>query len=223
MCGRTSLFHPQPEVEERFDAQFAFDYEPRYNVAPGSDMAAVPITAPDTLDAFRWGLVPHWADTPDDGPRPINARIETLAEKPAFRDPFRERRCLVPSSGYYEWQGDRGRSRPYRIHPADDEPFAFAGVWDRWESNGESIRSIAIVTCEARPPVDDVHDRMPVILDRGAEADWLAADLEVAREALEPTTDGLELYAVNEAVNDPANDSAVVIEPDRQEGLEAFE
>jgi putative SOS response-associated peptidase YedK len=221
MCGRTSLFHPKPEVEERFDAQFAFDYEPRYNIAPASDLAVITNDAPGTIDAFHWGFVPHWADDPADGPRPINARVETAAETPTFRDAVRSKRCLVPSSGFYEWQGDRGGRTPYRIHPADDGLFAFAGLWDRWNADGEAIASVAILTCDAAPFMDDIHDRMPVILDPEQEARWLAGEWE-APDALAPRTDGIATYRVSTAVNDPANDRPGVVAESDQSGLGAF-
>lgn len=143
MCGRFSLFAPREDVEERFDAVFQYPYERRYNAAPGQSLPVITDEAPDEIRAFEWGLVPTWAD--DDGHAPINARAETAADKPSFRDSFAGRgdsvtereaeaagRCLVLADGFYEWaEADDGK-RPYRIARTDDEPFALAGLWTRW-------------------------------------------------------------------------------------------
>ncbi|HKJ60207.1 MAG TPA: SOS response-associated peptidase, partial [Halobacteriales archaeon] len=115
MCGRFSLFVPPGILEERFDAEVGASYVPRYNVAPRDDVAAIRNDDQETIDALSWGLVPDWVDDPDDFPRPINARAETVAEKPSFRDAFAERRCLVLADGFYEWTGRRGSKQPYRI------------------------------------------------------------------------------------------------------------
>lgn len=137
MCGRTSLFAPQPAIERRFDATFETDYRPRYNVAPGDDLVVVHDASPDTLTRDEWGFVPAWADRPGDGPRPINARAETVRENDLFGPAFESRRALVVVDGYYEWRGKREGTHPYRIAREDGEPFAMAGVWSRWEGADE--------------------------------------------------------------------------------------
>ena len=242
MCGRFSLFVPPSVLEERFDAEAARPLVPRYNVAPRDDLAAIRNDEPGTIDALEWGLLPSWVDDPDDFPRPINARAETVAEKPSFRDAFAERRCLVLADGFYEWKGERGAKQPYRIARPDDEPFAFAGLWERWGSGGGvgngggaggggearggdgsgsgngdtgSTRTATIVTTEANGTVAGVHDRMPAILEPDEERRWLSADdPEELRTLLDPyPDDGLVAYPVSKAVNDPANDSPDVIEP----------
>ena len=234
MCGRFSLFVPPSVLEERFDAAASRPIVPRYNVAPRDDVAAIRNDDPGTIDALGWGLVPSWVDDPDDYPRPINARAETVAEKPSFRDAFAERRCLVLADGFYEWKGDRGAKQPYRITRPDDEPFAFAGLWETWGANGGDskgdggpLRTVTIVTTDANDTVGAIHDRMPVILEPDEERRWLAdADPEELHSMLDPYPDGgLETYPVSKAVNDPVNDSPDVVEPvdiGEQSGLGDF-
>ena len=214
MCGRTSLFVPQSVLEERFDATAVEPIAPRYNVAPGDDLAAIQNDAADEIDRLEWGLIPSWVDDPDDSPRPINARAETVAEKPMFREAFEKRRCLVLADGFYEWTGRRGSKQPYRIERRDDQPFAFAGLWETWDGP-EGVRETAtIVTTEANETVADVHDRMPVILDQTDEQTWLTATDEARLQSVldpYPAAD-LRAYPVSKRVNDPANDSPDVIE-----------
>lgn len=224
MCGRFSLFVPPSVLEERFDAEAAEPLVPRYNVAPGDDVAAIRNADPGSIDSLEWGLLPSWVDDPDDFHRPINARAETLGEKPSFRDAFDERRCLVPADGFYEWKGGRGAKQPYRIARRDGEPFAFAGLWETWGANGDgtggggtdgsSRRTVTIVTTDANETVGAIHDRMPVILEPAEKQRWLSAsDPDDLRSLLDPyPDDGLEAYPVSKAVNDSANDSPDVVE-----------
>ncbi|MFC4552527.1 MULTISPECIES: SOS response-associated peptidase [Halorussus] len=214
MCGRTSLFVPQSVLEERFDATAVESITPRYNVAPGDDLATVRNDVVDEIDQFEWGLIPSWVDDPDDSPRPINARAETVVEKPMFREAFEQRRCLVLADGFYEWKGRRGSKQPYRITRRDDQPFAFAGLWETWEGPDGVRETATIVTTEANETVADVHDRMPVILDRADERTWLTATDETRLQSvLDPyPDDDLRAYPVSKRVNDPANDSPDIIE-----------
>lgn len=205
MCGRLTLFTPQAALEERFDATASEPIEPRYNVAPRDDLAAIRNDAPDAIDALEWGLLPAWADDPDDAPRPINARAETVAEKPTFREAFRERRCLVLADGFYEWAGARGSKQPHRVALPGDEPFAMAGLWERWSSNGTTLETATVITTEPNAEVRPLHDRMAVVLEPGEEDAWLAGDDPGA--LLDPYPDGeLRAYPVSTAVNDPSND-----------------
>lgn len=226
MCGRTSLYAALPRLEERFDAEAALDYRPRYNVAPSQDLATITNADEDTITAQNWGLLPPWADGPTDGPRPINARAETVAEKPTFRDALAERRCLVLADGFYEWRGERGHKQPYRIHLAGDEPFAFAGLWNRWEASGDSLETVTIVTTEANDVVAPIHHRMPVILERDAEREWLRADVDQALDLLDPYAGSdLQAYPISTRVNDASfDDPEVLVEVAAQEqsGLEEF-
>jgi putative SOS response-associated peptidase YedK len=228
MCGRNSLFTPLPELEERFDAEATFDYAPRYNVAPREDLAVVRNADTDAIDALEWGLLPSWVDEPSDAPRPINARAETAAEKPTFREACRERRCLVLSSGFYEWQERAGAAKqPYRIYLEGDTPFAFAGLWDRWEGDGTTIETVTILTTEASDAIRPIHDRMPVMLTPDEEDRWLAADDDATRAALCDSYAGADLRTdpISTAVNDPENDAETLLEPvevDEQSGLGDF-
>lgn len=134
MCGRTSLYAELGVLEERFDAKADFEYEPRYNIAPRQDLAVIRNTTPETITQQNWGLLPRWADDPEDAPRPINARAETVAEKPSFRAAYERQRCLVPADGFYEWAEVEGGSgkQPYRVTVDDGDLFAMAGLWERW-------------------------------------------------------------------------------------------
>jgi len=227
MCGRTSLFVPQSVLEERFNASAIQPITPRYNIAPGDDLAAIQNDAPEEIDLLQWGLIPHWVDDPDDWPKPINARAETVADKPAFSEAFDKRRCLVLADGFYEWGGERGHKQPFRVTRSDDEPFAMAGLWETWE-NGEARETVTVITTDSNETIAPIHDRMPVILEPDEESTWLEADDEDALGALlDPFPDDYtKTYPISTAVNNPSNDSPEVIEPvDRpeQSGLGEFE
>ena len=230
MCGRFSLSVPPDVLEARFDAEATAHVAPRHNIAPGQPVAAIRDDAPAEIDQLEWGLLPGWVDDPDGYPSPINARVETLPEKASFRDAFAKRRCLVLADGFYEWQGRRGRKRPYRVERADGEPFAFAGLWETWSppsgATDDARRTTTIVTTGANDVVSPIHDRMPVMLEPGEERRWLAEDDPAELQSLlDPYPDGLvRAYEVSTRVNDPANDSAAVAEPldHGQSGLGEF-
>lgn len=216
MCGRNSLFIPQSELEDRFDARIVADggYEPRYNIAPGEGLEVITNDATDEIDRFQWGLAPEWLDDPSDGW--INARSETADEKPAFRAAWKRRPCLVLSSGFYEWkEQNRGGKIPYRVFRESDPAFAFAGLWEEREDNGETLRTVTILTTDANDLVEPIHDRMPVILERDREEDWLTSGEEERKELCHPYQDGdLDAYQISRQVNNPENDEATIIEPD---------
>lgn len=228
MCGRTSLFTPQPEIERRFDAEFDHDYEPRYNIAPGDTLAVIAPEDSETITTASWGFVPEWADSVDDGPRPINARAETVAENGLFRSAFENRRALVIADGYYEWAGNRGGKQPYRIARSDEAPFAMAGLWSHWSTDGDSLSTVTIITTEPNETVASIHDRMPVILEPGTESHWLDGNAAPERlDVLKPSPNpDLEAHQISTLINDPANDSPAVIDPvgggAGQTGLEDF-
>jgi putative SOS response-associated peptidase YedK len=225
MCGRTSLFVPPDVLEERFDADLAVEYQPRYNIAPREQLATVRDDEPDAIGHQEWGLLAPWAEDPDDGPRPINARLETVTEKSMFREPVAERRCLVLADGFYEWAGERGAKQPYRVHLADDRPFAMAGCWNRWESDDDVLETVTILTTEANDVVAPIHDRMPVVLEPATESIWLEGTLETALSVCGPYGgDDMCTYEVSRAVNFPENDRPAVVEPasETQSGLEDF-
>jgi putative SOS response-associated peptidase YedK len=207
MCGRFTLTSTPESLAERFGLSDVPRVAPRYNVAPGQDVLAVRVDEAGTrrADALRWGLVPAWADSPAVGARMINARAETAATRPAFRESFRARRCLVPADGFYEWS-PRGASRhPYWIGLPDRAPFAFAGLWERWrERAGGVIETCAILTTEANERLAELHPRMPVILARDAECTWMdpAVACEELSALLRPLPDdALAFHPVGTRVN----------------------
>lgn len=224
MCGRTALFAPQSYLEDRFDAEASEPIVPRYNIAPQDDLAVVKNTARDTIDQIRWGLIPFWADEPGSGM--INARAETVDEKPSFKNAYESRRCLVLSNGFYEWDGSRGSKQPYYLYRPDNDVFAMAGIWETWSENGEEIESVAIITTEANETVSSIHDRMPVILEEEEESEWIAESPPDNPESLlDPLpADQLTSHKVSPEVNNPANDRASLIEQytDPQSGLGEF-
>ena len=230
MCGRTSLAVDSDVLMGRFHARPAegVTIRPRYNVAPREDLLAVRNDAPEEFDLLEWGLLPHWADDLDDGPRPINARSETVAEKPTFRDAFESRRCLIPADGFYEWTGTRGSKRPYRVERTDRAPYAYAGLWETWKpEDGEPRVTCTVLTTEANEVVAPVHDRMPVILEERHEETWLAGgSADDLLSVLKPyPADDLHAYPVSRRANDPKNDSVDLLEPvdvGEQSGLGDF-
>lgn len=226
MCGRNSLFIPQERLEARFDARIVADggYAPRYNVAPGDGLEVITDEAPGEIDRYRWGLIPSWSGDP--GERIVNARAESADEKPVFRDAWESRPCLVLSSGFYEWrERNGGPKRPYRVYRKDDPAFAMAGLWDVRESAGETIACATVLTTEPNELMEPIHDRMPVILPRNAESDWVSAGPTARKELCRPyPDDDLDAYEISTRVNDPENDDPGVIEPleHEQSGLGDF-
>lgn len=227
MCGRTSLYVPRRDLERRFDAQFAPDveYRPRFNIPPGEPLEVITNDQPDVITQFRWGLVPHWMDEPGEGF--INARSETAHEKPAFRDAWKHRPCLVPSSGFYEWGTvNGGPKQPHRVYREDDPVFAMAGLWDTREDPEDGrLVSVTILTTDPNDLVRPIHDRMPVVLRRADETTWLKGRADERRALCRPyPDDDLAAYPVSTRVNDPKNDDALVIEPldTHQTGLGEF-
>lgn len=220
MCGRYTLKSPIEVLAKEFGITGPLpEIQPSYNVAPGREVAAV-ITGEDggrRLEVLKWGLVPSWAKDPGIGYRMINARSETAAEKPSFRKPLKDRRCLILADGFYEWRKMGNGKQPFHIKMEDEKPFAFAGLWERWERDGEEIRSCTILTTEPNDLLRKVHDRMPVILPPEAQATWL--DPEIRDPApllplLAPYPSGaMTVYPVSRAVNSPSNDGPGCVEP----------
>ena|SRR5690348_9718007 len=226
MCGRYAMFGPislpreaRQELElMEVDLEAALNArEPQYNVAP-TQMAPVLAAGADgyQVKAVRWGLVPSWAKDTKIGASMINARVETVATKPAFRSAFKKRRCLVPASGYFEWKGEPGHKQPYFIHAPDDTLLMFAGLWEVWRASeaDEWLRTFTIVTGEPGRVSGDIHDRQPVILPPADWSDWLTSDAEVAQSLLEHVAEAaLTYYPVTKAVGSPSNKGAELVEP----------
>ena len=226
MCGRYTLANPDPKrLRLRFGLGESVEIaeEPRYNIAPTDPVLAVRESGGERdLGRLRWGLVPgHWA-TQKKGRPLINARAETITTQPAFANAFRERRCLIPADGYYEWRRDQNGKVPVWMHRPDDELFAFAGIWAEYRprERGEAVHSCAIVTCAPNDLMRQIHDRMPVILDPGDEAAWLeqGADEAALRRLLAPLPDdALTFREVPDLVNSAREDGPELIAPRRPE------
>jgi putative SOS response-associated peptidase YedK len=220
MCGRYTLTDPDPRLLRfRFglSEEAEIEQEPRYNVAPTDPVLAIRLNGDGEREpgVLRWGLIPHHAD-PDAFDRLlINARAETIAEAPAFRDAFETHRCLIVADGFYEWPGEETGKKPVWITRPSREPFAFAGLWAKARrGDGSSLHSCAIVTCEPGEVVSPIHDRMPVILDQDVESAWLdpAASGAELLQLLVPT-DELAVTEVSDAVNDVRQDGPALVEP----------
>ena len=217
MCGRYTLSTPAGRLAEEFQLDSTVEIPPSYNVAPTQQVAAVLEDEEGRrLEMLRWGLVPSWADDPDIGARMINARSETAPEKPSFRRAFRGRRCLIAADGFYEWKREDGGKQPYYFRMQDGRPFAFAGLWESWEKGDGELRTCAILTTRANSVLEEIHDRMPVILPSDAYDAWLDpdADREELGELMIPYPgDDLETYPVSRFVNSPRNNDERCIEP----------
>lgn len=211
MCGRFTLSKEVEELQGRFEFDTnGLSHPPSYNIAPTQMALAVTNGNGRRASRMRWGLIPPWAKSTSGASRMINARAETVAERPAFRSAFRRRRCLVLADGYYEWQRN-GKSRtPFRITIASGEPFAFAGLWETWrDPTGEPVTSCAIITTSANNLLNPIHDRMPVILPRRLEALWLDHNVQdpgLLGSALVPYPDDvMRAYEVSPLVNSVRN------------------
>jgi putative SOS response-associated peptidase YedK len=219
MCGRYTLTTPVEKLAEEFGFDnSSVELPPNYNVAPTQGVAAVlEEDGRRRLEVLRWGLIPPWADDPQIGSRMINARAETAHEKPSFRRAFRERRCLIPADGFYEWKRMNGGKQPYYIHMREGRPFAFAGLWESWKDDGgPEIRSCTILTTKPNALAGEIHDRMPVILPTGSYDVWLdpEADRDELYGLLAPyPEDEMESYPVSRFVNSPSNNDPRCIEP----------
>ncbi len=223
MCGRFTLHSPKDFLGARFAVDLPdLELAPRYNIAPTQDVLA--IHAPRGVRGarmMRWGLIPHWAKPDAKLPLMINARRETLATRPAYRDAFRTHRCLIPADGFYEWRVNDGRNpkTPYFLHLDDGEPFAMAGLWARWRESedAEPVTSCTIVTAPANSAVAKIHDRMPVILPRASEAAWLDPEFEDPEALLELLTpvgpERIVKRIVSALVNSVEHDGPKLIEP----------
>jgi putative SOS response-associated peptidase YedK len=217
MCGRYTLRTPVDTLAERFEIDDTpSSIAASYNVAPTQGVATVLVEdGKRKLEMLHWGLIPSWADDPSIGNRMINARAETVAEKPSFRKAFRNHRCLVLADGFYEWQKTANGKQPYYIRMEDDSPFAFAGLWESWK-NGSEVRSATIITTDANDVVAPLHNRMPVILHPEDYELWLDPDFdekEPLSTLLKPyPAEAMEAYPVSRVVNSPSNNEPSCIE-----------
>ena len=219
MCGRFTLIADPSTIQARFRIIMDRGYQPHYNIAPTHGVLTVGIHRGErTGEVMRWGLVPSWAKDPSVGYRMINARAETVGEKPSFRQALLKRRCLVPADGFFEWRGAGKMRVPLRFTLKSGELFAFAGLWEGWrQPDGEWLHTCTIITTAPNDLVTRIHDRMPVILRRDAEDVWLdpkMIDVALLRGMLVPyPTAEMEARQVSTLVNSPQNDSPECIEP----------
>lgn len=219
MCGRFTLTTDLDRLAEHFAFRAAhLSYTPRYNIAPSQLVLTLSDAQEHRAGFLRWGLIPSWAKDPGIGDRMINARAETVAEKPSFRRALQKRRCLVLADGFYEWRKEGKKKTPLFITLKSREPFAFAGLWERWKSpTGEAIHSCTIITTTPNTLMESIHNRMPVILPREAEMQWLDRTVEDPQALLQLLTpypaEAMAAHPVSQLVNSPRNDTPACIEP----------
>ncbi|MCD2199195.1 SOS response-associated peptidase [Halobacterium sp. KA-4] len=226
MCGRYALFSDPEDLAAEFGLDDA-SYEATYNAAPSEELSVLLDDDPAAFSTARWGLVPSWSEGPKAGPDPINARAETLTERRLFAEAYRERRCLVPADGFYEWAETGDSKQPYFVTRADGRPLLLAGLWETWtpeqkqtglgefgsggpSRDAEPMRSFTVVTTEPNDFLADYHHRMAVVLDPEAGERWLSAD--DPSDLLEPSDVELQAWPVSQAVNNPANDRPELVE-----------
>lgn len=220
MCGRYVRRSPLQHVVDLFSATLQFPGmtgPPRYNIAPTQDVLAVRLNSKNEreISELRWGLVPSWADDSSVGSRLINARSETVAEKPAFREAYRRRRCILPADGFYEWKSQGKTKQPYYIRRTDQQLFGLAGLWEFWKRGGQTIHSCTILTTSANTPMQQIHHRMPLILPPAAIDAWLDPDAspDTINSLLHrPPDEELAIDPVSQSVNSPKNDMPHCIE-----------
>lgn len=225
MCGRYTLHQSPHELAKRYNLATApTDVHDNFNVAPGQFMPIVTMSdsGDPTVETMKWGLIPFWAKDPNIGYKMINARAESVFEKPAWRSVILRKRCLIPADGFYEWkklqESAKERKRPFYIHPKQLDIFSFAGVWETWkDEHGNEWKTYSIVTTEPNKEMSGIHDRMPVILHQEDEAAWLEPS-RVTRDSIEPLLrpledNSLEMYEVSDDVNSPKNNTALLLAP----------
>ena len=216
MCGRYALTSPPEVIAERFELLWLPKVSAHYNIAPSQMIPVVRATEQGKELAFlKWGLIPSWAKDPAIGAKLINARMETLADKPAFRSAFRRRHCLVPADAFYEWKATGGRKQPYCIRMADQKLFGMAGLWEHWvDTAGETVETCTIITMEANDLVRDLHDRMPLIIQPSDYGAWLDASNPDAHRLLKPfPSEQMSYFPVSTRVNSVRNDDAECLAP----------
>lgn len=221
MCGRFTLTVNPSELDEVFE-NFTFPqkFAPRFNISPTQPVLAIPNDAKNKADFFLWGLIPSWSKDPSMASKLINARGETIAEKPSFRGGYKYKRCLILADGFYEWKANQNQKTktPYFIHMKDRNPFAFAGLWDEWHSpDGDSIRTCTIITTEPNELMSSLHNRMPVILEKKDYDAWLdptpQTDLNLLRLIKPYPTSKMTAHPVSTLVNKPSNDVPECVVP----------
>ena len=218
MCGRYTLVKKADEVAKRFKVEVSDHYKPRFNAAPSQLLPVITANAPEGLSWFYWGLIPSWSKNKSISQKLINARAETVEEKASFRTALQQRRCLIPADGFFEWKAVSKKGKiPYRITLLKEQLFAFAGLWEEYEDDeGDMVHTFTIITTKANSTLENIHERMPVILTPEAEALWLDknASPEDLRTVLQPYhRDQTRFYTVSSQVNTATTDEPSVIAP----------
>ncbi|MBU1054447.1 MAG: SOS response-associated peptidase [Proteobacteria bacterium] len=223
MCGRFAQFSPLKILKQKFQIDsVTCEFAPNYNVAPSQEvLAIVKQENENNLEKLHWGLVPIWAKDISTGFHMINARIETISTKPAFKDALKKHRCLIIADGFYEWKGEKGRKQPYYITIASGEPFVFAGLWNTWNKNkddaGPAYKSCTIITTAASKSISELHDRMPVILSSKYHELWLNPEIQSPKDLDAILHDGMtnemKYYPVSKQVNFAKNNNPSCVEP----------
>jgi len=221
MCGRYTLTKSMKTIESHFKpVRMSLKYFPSFNIAP-SQISAVVTKSPEGLQlaGMQWGLIPSWSKDAQMGNKLINARSETLHEKPSFQESFKNKRCLIPADGFVEWKG----RRPYYIRPKAQGLFAFAGLWSTWDSGDEPLNTYTIITTEANKTLSPLHSRMPVILHPDNYEKWLTAESNTLSSFFTPCHDtDLEYFEISTAVNSPKNNDPEILQPAGQKGQSSF-
>jgi putative SOS response-associated peptidase YedK len=216
MCGRYALTSSPEVIAERFKFHWSPSVSAHYNIAPSQMIPVVRLAAQGReLTFLKWGLIPSWTKDPAIGARLINARAETIADKPAFRNAFRRHHCLVPADSFYEWKAIGKRKQPYCIGMADHTLFGMAGLWEHWQNSaGETVETVTIITTNANELVGQLHDRMPLIIQPGDYGAWLDASNPKGVELLKPfPSEFMRYYPVSTRVNKVSNDEVECLEP----------
>lgn len=218
MCGRFTLTDEIIHLQEQFQFEFDGEYTPRYNIAPGQMILAVGSNGQRRKgNMLKWGLIPYWAKEEKIGYKLINARAESIDERPSFKQAFRKRRCLILANGFYEWKKTEIDKQPYRFIMKNKQPFALAGLWETWRKGDKPVHSCTIITTTPNGVTKDVHDRMPVILPTETHDLWLDPtyeDIQHLKSLLVPfPAEGMEKYPVSSLVNSAKNDSAECMAP----------
>ena len=218
MCGRYAVHHIEQQIEADWKVNMPIPFDNNFNAAPSQQLPVVTNEAPNTLQYYRWGLVPFWAKDVKIGYKMINARSETLDQKPSFKKPLQQKRCLVPANGFYEWRKESPKVKtPFYIQALDQELMAFAGLWSQWHDpvSGANVPTFTIITCAPNPAMAQIHDRMPVILPKNLRAAWLDNQLSTKDHLslLQPYDPAqMQAFPVHKAVGSPANNTETLIE-----------
>ena len=217
MCGRFTLTHDAKYIEQTFDVSDGIEFSANYNITPTQSIPVIWQTEAKSrkISLMHWGLIPHWSTQPSSKYIMINARADTLAEKPSYRDAYQHRRCLIPADGFFEWHTETGKKQPYYILMHEHRLFAFAGLWECWQGE-QTLHSCTVITTEANSLIQGIHDRMPVILQTEDYDNWLNPDIQQASQLnklLKPYAGtNLKMYPVSSEVNYPGNNHPGLIQ-----------